>query len=81
MNEGASNVNRRKFLRQSISFMAVGAGPFVLPAGFLPLTYMTQAALFGKQAFAQNPSASPPPHAAIPCVTPTTINSIRLAYI
>lgn len=66
MNENAPNVNRRKFLRQSVSFMAVGAGPFVLPAGFLSLTYMTQAALFGKQAFAQNPSASPPPQGAIP---------------
>jgi len=48
MNEGTSSVNRRKFLRQSVSFMAVGVSPFVLPAGFLSLTYLTQAALFGK---------------------------------
>lgn len=66
MNEGASNVNRRKFLRQSVSFMAVGAGTLVLPAGLLSLTYMTKAAFSGEQAIAQSPSDSPLPQEAIP---------------
>lgn len=66
MNENAPNVNRRKFLRQSVSFMAVGAGTLVSPAGFLSLTHMAMAALSGEQAIAQSPSASPLLQGAIP---------------
>ena len=66
MNENAPNVNRRKFLRQSVAFMAVGAGTLVSPAGFLSLTYMTKAALLEEPAVAHSPSGSPLSQGAIP---------------
>ena len=66
MNENAPNVNRRKFLRQSVAFMAVGAGTLVSPAGFLSLTYMTKAALLEELAVAHSPSGSPLSQGAIP---------------
>lgn len=59
MKANAPNVNRRKFLRQSVAFMATGAGALASPAGFLSLTYLTKAALLGEQASAQSPSSSP----------------------
>ena len=39
MKANAPNVNRRKFLRQSVAFMATGAAPLLrLPASFLSRT-------------------------------------------
>jgi hypothetical protein len=45
MNEGRQNINRRKFLWQSASVMAVGAGTLVLPADLLFLANVAMGGL------------------------------------